>query len=566
LLVGTSLAYVDAQVPLKALSPIREYIRRAHPPPLALSNPLRTYFQDLIELWGSKHELPSSDLCPALVGFLGNINELILEDLLSADKSTRADIGYTIITLDSFSATMLKGGSTLFQRLPRIIEETSGAGLRWKYIGRCISNTAMIRLIQNAEDVVEEGVRYFATETHTLTRYCEVCAKTTLLIAHPAVRFYRAAAIYYRQRSVHKAMEFIKLALSLAQQAGDIELQLLSMQTEFTAAQVCGDPYWGIAVSRKAWKIARFTSNYWEQRCTEREAWGACHSGNLSRALDLCAHGEELLISDGMQGSDRYSEFLDTRAEVNFQQTNYLESRRLYKQIADMTAPTRSPWFHVYSLTMIAHIDILTECEVAGILESINAAQAVYTAQGRPTACSRLNVELQLYRGDTQNARTSLIACLSKGPVPQCLAALGDPKNGMGGKFDTFHWAVVYLALERTKKRLAGTLNVLRCLADIFTAFRDEETALSLFHAALEGGTKMDVHHLRAGCMVGIGDVVLRRGDAMQAKAMWKKAHPLFLRSRRMKDAVSVQERLQRFGESVETLSVPVVILSPLIE
>ncbi|KAJ7697490.1 hypothetical protein B0H14DRAFT_2649847 [Mycena olivaceomarginata] len=93
---------------------------------------------------------------------------------------------------------------------------------------------------------------------------------------------------------------------------------------------------------------------------------------------------------------------------------------------------------------------------------------------------------------------------------------------------------------------------------DIFTAFGDEETALSLFHAALEGGTKMDVHRLRAECMVGIGDVVLRRGDAMQAKAMWKKAHPLFLRSRRMKDAVSVQERLQRFGESVETLSVPV--------
>ncbi|KAJ7314587.1 hypothetical protein DFH08DRAFT_821244 [Mycena albidolilacea] len=557
------MGYPNLHKSLKALSPIRKYIQRTHPPPLALSNPFRTYFQDLIELWGSKRELPSSDLCPALVGFLVNINELILEDLLSeADKSTRADIGYTIITLDSFSATMLKGGSTLFQCLPHIIEETSGAG---------------------------------------------------------------AAAIYYRQRSVHKAMEFIKLALSLAQQAGDIKLQLLSMQTEFTTAQVCGDPYWGIAVSCKAWKIARFTSNYWEQCCTEREAWGACHSGNLSRALDLCAHGEELLISDGMQGSDRYSEFLDTRAEVNFQQTNYLESRRLYKQIADMTAPTRSPWFHVYSLTMIAHIDILTECEVAGILESINAAQAVYTAQGRPTACSRLNVELQLYRGDTQNTRASLIACLSKDtpenhwncnlygkykkqfqaiqyspiqpqfritpklrlkwgisdglelflehlqehqditfsgvrPVPQCLAALGDPKNGMGGKFDTFHWEVVYLALERTKKQLAGTLNVLRCLADIFTAFRDKETALSLFHTALEGGTKMDVHRLRVGCMVGIGDVVLQRGDTMQAKAMWKKAHPLFLRSSRMKDAVSVQERLQRFGESVETLSVPVAM------
>ncbi|KAJ7697488.1 hypothetical protein B0H14DRAFT_3529326 [Mycena olivaceomarginata] len=114
---------------LKALSPICEYIQCTHPPLLALSNPLCTYFQDLVELWGSKHELPLSDLCPALVGFLGNINELILKDLLSAEKSTRADIGYTIITLDSFSATMLKGGSTLFQCLPHIIEETGGAEL-----------------------------------------------------------------------------------------------------------------------------------------------------------------------------------------------------------------------------------------------------------------------------------------------------------------------------------------------------------------------------------------------------------------------------------------------------
>ncbi|KAJ7359747.1 hypothetical protein DFH08DRAFT_734608 [Mycena albidolilacea] len=548
LLVGTSLAYIDAKGRLKALSPIREYIRRVHPPPHVLSSPLRTYFQDLIELWGSKRELPSNDLAPALATFLGNINELLLEGLLSAEKPTRIEIAHTLITLDSFSTTMLKGKNTLFQRLPRLIEETGDAGLRWKYVGRCLSNSAF--LIENAEDDIKEGVRYFATETHTPSQ---------------AVRFYRAAAFYYLAHGsarVDKAKEFTELALSLARQTGDIELQLLSLEVEFNVAHTCDDPYWAIAVSRKARKIAQFMTNYWEFRCTQWEAWGACHSGNLRRAVDLCAHGEEVLISDGMEGSDRYLQFLDIRGDVNFMQTNYIESRRIFKQIVDMTAPTRSPFFHAYSLTMIAHIDIITECEVPGILESINAAHAVYTAQGHKTipVCLRLNAELQLYRGDIQNARSGLIACLSRGPVQQCLAALGDPKNGMNGTFDTFRWAVVYLAFERKQKGLVGTLNAIRCLADIFAAFGDEETALNLYHAALEGGTKMGVHRLRAECMVGIGGIMLRRGDAMQARAMWVGAHPLFLCSRRRRDAVSVHERLQRFDETAETRSVPVLM------
>jgi hypothetical protein len=361
---------------------------------------------------------------------------------------------------------------------------------------------------------------------------------------------------------VDKAKEFTELALSLARQTGDIELQLLSMEVEFGVAHTCDDPYWAIAVSRKARKIAQFTTNYWEFRCTQWEAWGACHSGNLRRAVDLCAHGEEVLISDGMEGSDRYLQFLDIRGDVNFMQTNYIESRRIFKQIVDMTAPTRSPFFHGYSLTMLAHIDIITECEVPAILESIQAAHAVYTAQGHKTVpvCLRLNAELQLYRGDIQNARSGLIACLSRGPVQQCLAALGDPKNGMNGTFDTFRWAVVYLAFERKQKGLVGTLNAIRCLADIFVAFGDEETALNLFQAALEGGTKMGVHRLRAECMVGIGDIMLRRGDAMQARAMWVGAHPLFLCSRRRRDAVSVHERLRRFDETPETRSVPVLM------
>jgi hypothetical protein len=86
---------------------------------------------------------------------------------------------------------------------------------------------------------------------------------------------------------------------------------------------------------------------------------------------------------------------------------------------------------------------------------------------------------------------------------------------------DTFCWAVVNLAFVQIAKNPVGTLHALRRLADLHLSLEDDETALHIFHAVLEGGTKMDIHRLRAECMVGIGDIVLRRGNLIEAKEMW---------------------------------------------
>jgi hypothetical protein len=73
LLLRTSLAHIDTKGRLKALSPIREYIRRIHPPSPLISRALREYFQDLLELWEATRQLPSGNLSSELVGYLGNI-------------------------------------------------------------------------------------------------------------------------------------------------------------------------------------------------------------------------------------------------------------------------------------------------------------------------------------------------------------------------------------------------------------------------------------------------------------------------------------------------------------
>lgn len=202
----------------------------------------------------------------------------------------------------------------------------------------------------------------------------------------------------------------------------------------------------------------------------------------------------------------------------------------------------------------MVQLDILTQRKVTDIGAHLEAAEAVYAALGRPkgAAFSWLSAELDLYRGDIIKGRAALIAVLSRRGwtrpdiLQQCLAALGDPRHRMHGTSDTFEWVVVYLALGQKMNDPLATSNALRYLADLYTMFGDEEMALVLYHAGLQGGTTMDVHRLRAECMVGIGDILNRRGGLIQAKEMWEGAHPLFLRSSRVTDAAAVEERLEQ--------------------
>jgi hypothetical protein len=163
MLLRTSMAYIDVNGRLKALTPVREYIRRAHPPSPSLCRPLRTYFQDLLEVWRSKRELPSGNLAPTLVSHLGNINTLILQGLLTEEKSAWITMGESIITLESFSAMMLQGSSPLFKRLPGLIADTNNAALRWNYRDMILRNPTYYHMLQDPDGWIEEGVQYLDT-------------------------------------------------------------------------------------------------------------------------------------------------------------------------------------------------------------------------------------------------------------------------------------------------------------------------------------------------------------------------------------------------------------------
>jgi hypothetical protein len=352
-----------------------------------------------------------------------------------------------------------------------------------------------------------------------------------------------------------KATEFNKWAFNLAQQANDIDLQVTALETEQYLALKSKNPHWIIEVVHKARSITGLRSTWhWEHSCLVDEAWAHLWMGNLRRALELCMQAEELLMAGGMGGSDRYLGILDLQANILWLNSEYLEAHQVFAQMAQKTSPTRSPMYHAHALCGMVEMDILMEGETADVLSNLNAAEAVYTSvdSGRIVSCSVLVAKINLMRGDTEIARVALLGCISKSRgifpdiVRDSLAALADPRHRMHGPMDSFRWAVVYFASTQKDSMPADRLEALRRLADVHTMMGDDETALHLFQTALKGGTSMGIHRLRAECMVGIGDIMLRRRDSMQAMDMWKAAHPLFVRSSGRKDAALVKQRLQK--------------------
>ncbi|KAJ7272477.1 hypothetical protein C8J57DRAFT_1507323 [Mycena rebaudengoi] len=96
-------------------------------------------------------------------------------------------------------------------------------------------------------------------------------------------------------------------------------------------------------------------------------------------------------------------------------------------------------------------------------------------------------------------------------------------------------------------------MSAFRCLAQIFAALGEDETALNMFTIALDGFSFMDIHRWRADCMVHIADIFERRldsslymraGEVVKSVRLWKAARPLFERSSQAKDMTRINVKL----------------------
>ncbi|KAJ6550771.1 hypothetical protein DFH09DRAFT_1281188 [Mycena vulgaris] len=474
--------------------------------------------QDLLELISARSttlttasSIRGSSFGNRLVAFLGNIHNLLLCGLAD-DPDAKIDIAHSILLLNKFSREMLKGNSLLTKQVPNLIKETGDPQLRWSYASDYLRGQIPPIAKTDAEIFVVEGIQYFRMVQCPIDQ---------------AVHFYTAAAFYYGvQKRFARATEIVDLALGIGKHIKDPSSRFKVLSVKY---QILQDMQEQVKLLTEARESGPFPPQL-ETHVTLMMAEAYTSMGNLSRGLALCGQGNELLVATGMEGSETNLHSFEIQAEIHWQKTT------------------------------LALLDIALQRDEAEILRHLQGAEAVYRAFGsqRALLCSYATAELYLYRGDTETARFTLEECLSRsrGIYPdlplRCSATLGDIQHRMYSTRDTFCWAMVYLTLAWKAKDRVATFSAIRRLAEIYKESDDEETALNLFNTALEGSTEIDIHRLRAQCIAGIGDIMMRRGDSGQARNMWEAAHPLFVRSSQVKEAAAIDARLSQLSANLK--------------
>ncbi|KAJ7884698.1 hypothetical protein B0H13DRAFT_2666978 [Mycena leptocephala] len=524
-LVQTSLAFiVDGRV--KALSPIRDYMR-----------------SELLKVWDTYYGLSPKDLVTQLTSHLGNIQSLFLNSI-TTEGLAQPDVGYGILNLQRLSEIMLKGVTPLLEYLPGIIDSTHDHHLKWRYVRACVEGIPGHPLSATDVDaLMNEGTQYFI---HANDQEGQAGVYLTL------------SSYYDRVGDIHKCLEFNKLGMDLATKINHPRYQIRALLKKALIESTLGKYHESIMHLREVQKLARVTGRVNEE-CSSvgDEAIPLCRLGRFTEALESIAEGHDLLIKNGLQGSDIELGFLDRKAEIHFQKSEYPEARRLTERVVRMTARHRSPYFHANAVRTLAQIDIVTGVEDSVILQTLIAARELARELRWPHAlvmCDISQYELDIRSGDGAKAYTSLKCLVTKAELDAevmflTLESLGELSHGMCGVEETLGWATTYFAFARKTQDLGHTYQALRYLGDTFLAQRDEETALSVFQAVLDGSTKMDVHRRRADCMSRIGEIFLCRGDVVRAKEMWEAARPLFVRSSRAKDVTAVDSKLAQLED-----------------
>jgi hypothetical protein len=157
-LLQTTLAFLVGGR-MKALAPIRDYIRSAHPPSAAITRPLCSYFQRLISTHTFYSSVSPRDLFRQ-VTHIGNILSLFL-NALNTEGFAQPDMGYAILNLSTLSRIMLKGDSPLVEYLPTIIDSSHDQDLKWKYARYCIDRPEHSVLPEDVGSLANQGVQYY---------------------------------------------------------------------------------------------------------------------------------------------------------------------------------------------------------------------------------------------------------------------------------------------------------------------------------------------------------------------------------------------------------------------
>ncbi|KAJ7108613.1 hypothetical protein C8R44DRAFT_803204 [Mycena epipterygia] len=539
-LLKTSLAYIDSDERLKALVPIREYVRNTHPPSASLKNALWRHFLKVMNLWRHFEMLPSSDIVFQIALNFGNINTLLADGLDLEGQDLMSNVE-SILALNTYSIFTNHGPSPLMSALPEKLACLEDKEIYGRYLVMLFSSAGEA-VIQDEQKHIQIGNLHF--------EYVGDMEKAS---------WQNALGNYYfnQKQDIAKTLQCYHLALSLANgsDAPNRESRW-ALHGIANAKTVMGSFKEGQIYAQQAAQQAEILSNlYHQSRAIQIEAQCCAHLGDFQHASELCAKARDLLLVCGLQGGSADTSTQNYEAEIHLLKTEYAEAREIHQPIAATFQRRELPTYSsTFSLLNLAVIGVATGVEDEQLQHNIDTARGLFSTTLPFTRglvfCDLAEADLNLRQGHLSLARTTFEQNLRAGihnfeeAATFCLERLANIGYGMNDLQPTLNWAALFLGLTLKTKNKLGIHNALKCLGDIYIVLGDDVTALSLFNVALSGFQFMDVQRRKGDCLARIADIYERKGDVQESIAWWTAARPLFEKALQRKEVERIDSKL----------------------
>ncbi|KAJ7737504.1 hypothetical protein B0H16DRAFT_1762354 [Mycena metata] len=533
-LLRTSLAYNDDKKQLKSLVPIREHVQHFNPVSPSLVKPLQEYFSGLLDLHQKYFgTLQIAGSIKQIAHNLGNLHQILLRGLNPQNPDLTLTAVVCIDLMQSLVQLCGPKSEVLF-----ITEQ-----FRVQYQ----------RTINDRELLVSQ-------------------AKSRFQILNDPVlesQFYSLLGFYYANTNDSKAKSAMDKAVELVNTSEHINTHADMLSYAANFYWISGEYNTGRAITRQARGLAQMAANLYEEAHALRiEAGCNIFLGEYRTTVFLLQRARQLLELCGLFDAPMYSRAMDLEADIHLRKSEYAEARSLHMHIAQRNTAEDNPIDHAYALLGIGEIDVAIGTRSANPgLEYARKLFAGLHHQTEAFMCEAIQVEHELRSNKdiaTSTLKTTLEKCLqwSWTGDPQLtfysLQRMGDSALWPSADFGwTSTYAFIYSAFASKKQEKLSLHKAIRYPGDIFLVEGDEHTAETIFVAALDGFTSMDVHRERAECMIRLGDLAKNRRDLVKAKEFWTTAQPLFKCSLQAQGVAQINNKLAALEEQKFQLSSP---------
>jgi tetratricopeptide (TPR) repeat protein len=369
----------------------------------------------------------------------------------------------------------------------------------------------------------------------------------------------------YVKHDIPKATAFFETAVSLSTVCEDPIHKSHAFGHTSLIKWMTGDYSLAQLHAQEAQRCAQLSANLYEEANALRMEAIVCRAlGDYKASIRLIRRARELLELSGLTGGENDRNLMFSEAELHLLKTEYIEARKIHTHLLLESSLEQDPSHHGFALLNISEIDIAIGANSEVIEENLNKAKAIFHNMQFSLGlmiCDITLADLRLRDGLYTDAKLQFRKHLhlswgkSSDAVKYILNKLGNTSSWSTTENWPSTWTMVFLVYTLKLKDRLAIHNALQYVGDVFLARRDEDTAISLFTAALEGFTAMDIHRSRADCMVRLGNISYQRGNPTKAVEFWNTARPLFERSSQVKDAASIDTKVAMARELVNKRS-----------